>query len=428
MKLESHKVVRAMSIHSSNVARSMAVIVASLLLALTSQNAWAQKNTKIESKAIIDEVISQIDRDAGVRADARLQRGEALGVTKYDDEEGPIVSLQENAFYFGVDNCNNVDEFDNWNFLFFPFKVNTEIDKDVRSPAKNLKFAIKKNAYVAKKGTSTRCYSHAEFNHKKIYKVTANKVVGSKKRWEFEKKFKEDADYYRVNKPEARIKNLPKNSVICNTSARLCYNNKRGLNFFSRLTTTGIPPLERESVKENNFYLQTRNTLRGVSEKFPKLKLQEVTRSESYIAKYVSDNLKNTIIVSARDNAMGRFAAEDISALKDVGIDLSNLEIRGAHVSIITPGKSPINETNNNGMVSVDSKRHNVPHLGLVMSAGFAHGDHSVINVRGSNVSTNYRGLNIVILDSKGKVVSSKNFDTHTSSYRTQGLYEASLE
>lgn len=417
-----------MSTNISNITKFMHVVAAVSFLGMSAQLAGAQVSINVESKILIDNLISQIDKDKDERAIVSLQRGEMMDVTSYYDKERPVISLQDNVFHFRVNNCNNIDEFDGWNFLSFPFKVNTDMDTDARSPAKNLKYAIKKNAYVAKTGDRSRCFSHVEFNLNDIYKASVSKTVDAQKHWAFEKKFKDDADYFKENRPEAHIKAVSTNSVICNVSARLCYTNGRKPSYFSGLAATGIPPLESVSAKENNFYLQTRNTLGEISKQFPKLKLKEVTPTEPYIANYISENLDNTIIVSIRDNAMGRFKGEDIAALKDLGIDLSDVAVRGAHVSILTPDQRPINITNNKGTVSVDPEAHNIPYLGVVMSAGFSHGDHSVVNVRGVNASPNYRGLNVVIIDSKGKVLSSKNFDTHTSAYRTQGLFEARVE
>ena len=397
----------------------------------------AQSKIRKDSKVLIDDLINKIDEDDGNRAKARLQRGEILDVQSYADKEGAIISLQDNAFYFGVDNCDNVDEFDSWNFLSFPFKVNTDIDVDERSPSKNLKYIIRKNAYVAKIGDTSTCLSHVEFSRKDIYKVSASKMIGKQKHWSFEKKFKEEVDYLRENKPKERVKDISKNSVICNVSARLCYTNGRKPKFLSSLSVNGLLPLENrldedksdkdKLDKEDVFYLQTRDTLVGLSTHFPKFQLREINSPQSAVANFITKNLNNTVILSVRDNAMGRFKESDINELKKVGVDLSNLKIRGAHISIIRPGHAPVNESENKGLITMLPEQHNIPHLGIVSSAGFAHGDHSVINVKGINASVNYRGINIVVIDSKGEVVSSKNFDTHTSAYRTQGLFEASV-
>ena len=416
-----------MSSNIISISRLNHVLLAVLLVVLSVQHVQAQPSNNIENKVLIDDLISQIDNDEGKRAAVRLQRGEIFTIISLDGKEGPVISLQDNAFYFGVNNCKNIDEFDSWSFLSFPFKVNTDIDTDARSPAANLKYIIKKNARVVKNGDISQCVSHVGFSRKEIYKASASKVIGGKKLWSFEKKFKEDVDYFRENKPKARIKAISRKSVICNVSARLCYTNGSKLKILSHLSATGVPPLEKVSAKENNFYLQTRQTLGGLSNMFPNLQLKEVIPTKSSIADYVAGNIQNTVIVSVRDNAIGRFKESDIAELKDVGVDLRNLGVRGAHVSIIRPGYPPINETNNKGAISILPEIHNVPNLGVVSSAGFSNGDHSVIEVFGKNVSSNYRGLNVVVLDFEGRVLSSKNFDTHTSSYRTQGLFEASI-
>lgn len=416
-----------MSSNIISISRLNHVFLAALIVVLSVQYVQAQPSNTIENKVLIDDLIRQIDKDGGKRATARLQRGEIFAITLLDGKEGPIISLQDNAFYFGVNNCNNIDEFDSWSFLSYPFKVNTDIDTDTHSPAANLKYILKKNAHVIKIGDSSQCFSHVGFNRKEIYKVTASKIMSGKKIWSFEKKFKEDVDYFRENKPSSRVKAISKKSVICNVSARLCYTNGSKQKILSHLSGTGVPPLKKDSAKENSFYLQTRLTLDGLSNLFPKLQLKEVIPTKSSIANYLAENVHNTVVVSVRDNAIGRFKESDIAELKDVGVDLSNVGIRGAHVSIIRAGYAPINETSNKGAISILPEIHNVPNLGVVSSAGFSNGDHSVIEVFGKNVSPNFRGLNVVVIDSEGKVLSSKNFDTHTSAYRTQGLFEASI-
>lgn len=383
---------------------------------------------KAQSKARIDKLLMRIEQEAGARSNARLQLGEQLGVTLYTDSQAPQISLQDNIIYFGVNNCKNVNEFKSWSFLQFPLRVETDVNIDARSPSSNLKHLLLKNAVLVKDGASSQCYSHLDVRPNFLYKISAAKVIGGKTQWFFEKKFAEDADYYVLNQPRGVVKNISSESLICNYSARICYSNRRKAKYVSHLTAAGPTGFDEASGDENKFYLQTRYVESEVAARFPKFKVRAITPTRSHIAKYIIENLDHTIVVSVRDNAMRHLKGSDLAELKAVGVDLSDLAVRGAHISILEPGKTPVNKTNNKGVISINADEHKIPYLGTILSAGFSAGDHSIISVLGENLSPNYRGLNVVVINSEGKLISARNFDTHSSAQRTQGIFELSLK
>ncbi len=404
-------------------------LTASLLIMPASQ---AFSQTNIGSKALVEKLIARIDQEAGRRVNASLARslagGEVLDVTSYDNNETPHVSIRNKVLYFGVDNCDSVDEFKSWTFSSFPFLVQTAPDVDARRPSDGLKYFIVKNARVVKHDGKSQCFSHIDINGEPLYKIHASKNLKSQKHWSFGKKYADDGDYFKVNQPEKQIDSLSSKSTVCNAAARLCYANSRRRPYVSALTSLGPISNSKASGSSDGFYMQGRATINELAIQFPKLSLTEVIPPKSIIAKYISDNSSHTVVVAVRDNAIFRFEEEDIAELKKVGVDLSDLTLRGSHVSIIQPDRPPINETNNKGSVSIKVEQHKNLNLGTVLSAGMYGGNHSVIDVKGNNVSPNLRGLNVVVIGSTGNVISSKNFDTHASPYRTLGLFKAQVK
>ena len=132
----------------------------------------------------------------------------------------------------------------------------------------------------------------------------------------------------------------------------------------------------------------------------------------------------DTIIVSARDDAVTALEGVDLQAMLTHGLDLRKLEFRGAHIAIIQPERDPVNITDNEAAIRLEPSTHKVKGLGEVYSAGNGMEGVSRIMLDGREALTTRRGLNFVVIDDNGQIVETANFDTFRFPYRTNGLYK----
>ena len=261
----------------------------------------------------------------------------------------------------------------------------------------------------------------------KAYKIVGFKNTKAKRIWTFEKEFAELSDYLDLNRIEQQNKLAPTDAAICKTATKLCYKNTKKREYVANLTGKGLVGDNLAGISSDEFFLETRRTDTEIKKLFPKFEIKTITPVESNIANYISKNLEHTVVLSVRDNAMRHLKPSDVQALNVVGVDFRTLLVRGAHVTILKPGIPPINVTDNAKPVLLSSADHGVSELGTVSSAGFAMGDNSTINLAGVNVSPNLRGINIAVIDSKGRLVRAKNFDTHIAPNRSQGFYKVNV-
>ena len=390
------------------------------------ENPYAIELPAAKNKMLIGALIEQIDNEAKDRMLNLIDKGDVLPVDITEGEEAIKITLHDKTLCFVASNCTDLQDIKNWNILFYPLKVDTSSEVDVQRPARNLNALLFKNGEILNEISSSQCVSYLELPNEAAYKVVVYKNIGQKRYWFFKKEFAEYADYLRLNKIEERVRFAPKDSKICKMASRLCYTNSRKPTYVASLTIDGLNPQTENDF--GHFYLETTRTAKEINAQFPKFALTELKAPQSNIAEFIADNLEHTIAVSIRDNAMGRLKEMDLFELKRLGVDLSELSIRGAHVSIIRPEAPPINITNNEKPVLLLFEDHNVPYLGTVMSAGFSMGDNSVISLEDENVSINKRGINIVVVDSKGRLVTSRNFDTHIAANRSEGFYKVNVK
>lgn len=380
-----------------------------------------------KNKALIEGLIIKIDNESHIRQLKVMDRGEVLPVSVPSGETPIAATLNNKILYLLDKNCSSLDELSTWSLLFYPLHINTSSEADFRTPL-NLKHILKKNGSMLGDGASTGCISHAKIPNGRAYKIVGYKNIGKKRSWFFEKKFAEKEDYQFLNRIEKQIKLAPKGATVCKAATRLCYRNNRKREYVADLTAKGLVGKNLKAKDLNEFYIETKRTYVELLKLFPNFDILTITPTSSNIASFVSENLKHTVVVSVRDNAMRYFKETDLLELKRTGVDLSGLEVRGAHVSILKPGNQPINISDNQNPVTLSSDEHGVPNLGIVYSAGFAMGDHSIINLSGENISPNIRGVNIAVIDSNGRLVTVKNFDTHISPNRSNGLYKVSVD
>ena len=379
-----------------------------------------------KNKILIEALINRIDNEAKDRMLNLIDMGEVLPVDITEEVDPIKITVHDKTLYFLANNCTDLQDIKNWNILFYPLTIDTSSDVDVQRPARNLKALLFKNGVILEDVSSSQCASFLELPNEAAYKVVGYKNVSQKRHWFFKKEFAEYVDYLHINRIEGRSKLAPKNGIVCKMATRLCYTNSRKPKYVASLTIDGLKSQKEKDF--GHFYLETTRTAKEINAQFPKFALKELKAPQSNIAEFIADNLEHTIAVSIRDNAIGRLKEMDLFELERLGVDLSELSIRGAHVSMIRPEAPPINITNNEKPVLLLSEDHNVPYLGTVMSAGFSMGDNSVVSLKGENVSINKRGINIVVVDSKGRLVTSRNFDTHIAANRSQGFYKVNMK
>ena len=387
------------------------------------ENAAVLELPAAENKARLDALITKIDNEVPKRALALFGQGEPLSVGPLDAANSLRVILDGKSLYIMSKGCSDITDVKTWNLFFYPLEVDTSPEVDARRPAINLKSVLLENAVVITDETSSNCISHLELPVIRAYKVEGYKALGGKKVWSFTKLFAESSDYLNINAIDKAIKAIPNESVVCKLATRLCHLNTRKPKYVADLKASGVENPESKENFNDEFYLETRRTVDEIKSQFPKFDLDVVESPRSIIADFISDNFEYNIVISVRDNAIRQFQEADIKALEQVGVDFTNLAVRGAHVAVIRPDMPPINVTDNKNPVTLSFQEHKILGLEIVASAGFAMGDNSTINLKGKNVSPNLRGINIAVIDSKGRLVTAKNFDSHIAPYRSQGLY-----
>ena len=414
--------------------KTLGVIVLSIGITAMALPAWSQvreKSNAVElpaeqNKALLDGLIKKIERESQDRLLKTVERGEALSVQSLNGQPPIIATLDRKTLYLLDKDCSDLSEISNWSLLFYSLVVDSSAEVDARTPI-NLKAVLKKNGSLIKFEQSTYCMSYVDLPNAQAFKIVGYKDIDKQRSWLFEKNFAAVGDYHSMNRISASNALAPKGAVICKIATRLCYSNTRKRDFIANLTSLGLKGDNLRLDNSSVFYLETRRSPAEISTLFPKFDIKTLTLATSNISSFISDNLKHTIVLSVRDNAMGRLKESDILTLSKLGVDLSGVDIRGAHVSILRPANPALNMTDNEKPVSVSAEDHNIPFLGDVYSAGFAMGDNSIISLAGENISPNMRGINIAVIDSKGRLVASKNFDTHISPNRSLGLYKVSV-
>ncbi len=129
----------------------------------------------------------------------------------------------------------------------------------------------------------------------------------------------------------------------------------------------------------------------------------------SLIKKYMIPDY--AILLSIRDEGTANMPKDFLKLMKSIGSNIDELQFRGSYVSMIINGKLEIEKINNNKQVGFEYKLFN--HKINVVSSGIMFGNTSIINIDNIPLSTNRRGLNIVILNLNENKVKRYNFDTY---------------
>ncbi len=373
----------------------------------------------------INALLSRIASEKPLRLKAVVASGEPIEIAGASGRDVPIASVENGALNVFVEDCSGTDAFKSWQAAAFPLKVNESAEADTRDPFVNLRWVLMANAQASTNADgTTSCMSRASLPSGELYRVSLSGTVAQGLAWSGKKQFADEADYHAANRPNFEEMPVPSGAVICRDSSRLCFRNSRRAELVGELTANGVKMITDQGLLKDDFYVQTRRTKAEFAQRFGRLPVEVVSTPVPMIPAYLAQYDEYTNVISAKDNAAGRFAPSDLDAMREAGLDLSDLAVRGSHVSVIKAGgKAVLTRTDNTAAISIEPAEHGIPGLGTVASAGFSNGDISTIIVNGENVSPNMRGLNIVTLDDEANVIARAYFDTNVSAFRDYGYF-----
>ena len=110
-----------------------------------------------ETKGKIDGLIELIYSEVGERGLMRLNGGVTLDPTYHNELTPPIVSLKEGVLHFGVNECRDKSEFENWSILVYPLLVDNSVENDAITPSSNLRHMLLKNAVISNSIINSKC-------------------------------------------------------------------------------------------------------------------------------------------------------------------------------------------------------------------------------------------------------------------------------
>ncbi len=129
----------------------------------------------------------------------------------------------------------------------------------------------------------------------------------------------------------------------------------------------------------------------------------------SLIKKYMVSGY--AIFLSVRDEGVSNLPIDFKESMKNIGSNISQLQLRGSYASMIINGKLEVEKISNDA--KVDFKYELMNHKINIISAGMPFGNTSIINIDGISLSLNRRGFNVVILNLNDNTIQKYNFDTY---------------
>ena len=150
-----------------------------------------------------------------------------------------------------------------------------------------------------------------------------------------------------------------------------------------------------------------------------------VHQSGQRLAEILEEFVEQTIIFSVRDESTRGLTNETKRSLKEFGLNVDRLGYGGSYVALVRNGDILNEKINNYGPAELRAEDVNIPGIDHILSAGFAHGQKSIIKINGKNKSRNLSGMNIVILASNLKVIRSFHVETFRTDVVFPGIYKA---
>ncbi len=224
---------------------------------------------------------------------------------------------------------------------------------------------------------------------------------------------------------EQALKRMPDGAALLLGSpdpiARDCFARWNRQNRFGRhqMVYNSLHALQQDGHKE--FYFSPDQ--RAVVLTLPNVQIDSSAPYRICFGEYLAAHKNAEIVVSAKDDCTTGASLETRAYMRSIGSRLDSVKLRQSYVAHIKYGKL-IYEDFGDWPVEYDAPGPRRLHL---TSMGLFHGNKSSIDVDGQECSLNQRGLNVVVLDDKRKVVWITNFDTHGDDNEWLMLMKAKL-
>jgi hypothetical protein len=144
------------------------------------------------------------------------------------------------------------------------------------------------------------------------------------------------------------------------------------------------------------------------------------SKTVNILNKYVNE----TVIISLKDEGSRGLSESSKAHFRELGINIDELKMRGAFAAIINNGKLVSYNIDNNAPVFLAKDKLQSLGIDEVSSAGFVGGNFSEIVIDGKNRSKQERGLNFVVRQKSGEIIS-LNVDTYLTDLDTDHIYQA---
>ena len=150
-----------------------------------------------------------------------------------------------------------------------------------------------------------------------------------------------------------------------------------------------------------------------------KVELSEASDMIEYVKTAMNGN--NTVFIIAKDEAADSFTKDQKNAFRDIGLEkLSTISYRDSYLAVIENGEISYEAIKRSSKKDKDPILYGGELLDgstfKAQSGGYSHGNIASCTINGTEHSLNKRGLNIIVYNNDfGEIISSVNYDTHSS-------------